>query len=161
QVVTRVLYSPDGRQLASASDDGTIRIWDPPTGQPVRTIRGHQAQGVKPGGITWVAYRPPDGRHLASVGREDPSVRVWATTTGERTVVVWDAGCGEVIATLSGHTDIVPAPAFSPDSRRLATPSADESVRVWDAATGEPIRTLRGHRGWVQGVAFSLDGRQL
>jgi WD40 repeat protein/tRNA A-37 threonylcarbamoyl transferase component Bud32 len=189
QAIMRVAYRPDGRQLASASDDGTIQTWDATTGKPIRTIRAHQARGIKPGGIFWLAYRL-DGRHLASAGREDSSVRVWDATSGEqvfacrhqellvqglayspdgrhlasgswnKTVKVWDATTGREIHTFP-YASEVRFLAYSPDGRTLAVALFDGSLRVVDASSGQEIRTLRGRAGPLSQGVFSADGQRL
>jgi hypothetical protein len=67
-----VVYSPDGKRLATASNDGTLKIWEAATGQEVLTLRGHQRR------VQAVAFSP-DGDRLAS-GGEDRTVRVWDAT---------------------------------------------------------------------------------
>jgi WD40 repeat protein len=135
-----VAFSPDGRLLASAGQDGTVKMWDVATSQEVRTLTGHT------GVVSGVAFSP-DGK-LASAGQD-------------RTVRLWDAETGRQIRTLQGHTSSVLAVAFSPDGRQLASGSEDQTVKLWDVTTGQPVGTLQGHKNSVAGLAFSPDGRQL
>ena len=136
-----VCFSPDGRRLASASGDNTVRIWDADTGQEVRTLKGHTSD------VRSVCFSP-DGRRLASASHDN-------------TVRIWDADTGQEVRTLKGHTDTVTSVCFSPDGRRLASASNDHTVRLWDADTGQEVRTFKGHTGPIRGVCFSPDGRRL
>ena len=139
--VGSVAFSPDGKRLATASGDGTVKVWDAATGQETLTLKGHTSVS------TSVAFSP-DGKRLASASRDE-------------TVKVWDAATGQETLTLKGHTSDVRSVAFSPDGKRLASASDDRTVKVWDAATGQETLTLKGHNGHVTSVAFSPDGKRL
>jgi WD40 repeat protein/serine/threonine protein kinase len=144
--VTSVAFSPDGSRLASASRDGTVKVWNATTSQKARAV---------PEGILSL-----DGKHLA--GPAGNEVKVWDTQTGRET------------QTLTGHTGRVQSVAFSPDGRRLVSAAADRTVKVWDAQTGQEQFTFKGHAGPVDGrdsvpggmrlisvSAFSPDGRRV
>ena len=140
--VHAVAFSPDGRQLASASDDGAVRLWDPATGKSITTLTDHNNW------VRGVAFSP-DGRQLASVGN-DGTVRLWDPATTRNPV-----------NTLTGHGGLVNGVAFSPDGRQLASVGNDGTVRLWDPATGQCTAILKGHGDRVQAVAFSPDGHRL
>ncbi|KAI9709019.1 MAG: hypothetical protein M1828_002553 [Chrysothrix sp. TS-e1954] len=139
--VTAVAFSHDGQVLASASDDQTIRLWDPKTGEPLQELRGHSDE------VTAVAFSHVS-QFLASASRD-------------KTVRLWDPKTGEPLQKLKGHSDEVTAVAFSHDGQALASASRDEIVRLWDPKTGEPLQTLEEHSGGVAAVAFSQDGQIL
>jgi len=143
--VLSVAYSPDGMTLASAGEDGSVKLWDAVTGLQQTKLAGH------PFGTSCVAFFP-NGQTLVT-GGGDGTARLWDTKTGKQKLV------------LKGHTDSVWCAAVSPDGRTVATGSIDETVRLWDATSGEPKivlgRTEGGHRGWVNAVAFAPDGKHL
>jgi serine/threonine protein kinase len=139
--VDSVIYSPDGRYLASGSWDKTIKVWDVVTGTELRTLTGHSDR------VRSVVYSP-DGRYLASGS--------W-----DKTIKVWDVVTGTELRTLTGHSDRVRSVVYSPDGRYLASGSWDKTIKVWDVVTGTELRTLAGYSGWVWSVAYSPDGRYL
>jgi WD40 repeat protein/DNA-binding SARP family transcriptional activator len=146
QDVNFVAFSPDGTRLATASYDGTAKVWSLASssavpGEELLTLSGHT------GWVMCVAFSP-DGTRLA-------------TTSADGTARVWDAASGDELLTLPGHTGLVYAVAFSPDGTRLATTSYDGTARVWDTASGRELLTLSGHTGWLFGIAFSPDGTRL
>jgi WD40 repeat protein len=134
-------FSPDGRRLASAHENGSVIVWDVVGGQMIHNLTGHTVPAHS------VAFSA-DGKRLASASW-DKSVRVWDTTDGQK------------VLTLEGHTSAVWSVAFSPDGKHLASASEDKSVRVWDAASGQQDLLLTGHTDRVLSVSFSPDGKRL
>jgi WD40 repeat protein len=135
--VHEVTYSPDGKILATASEDGTARIFDAATGRLEHTLPGHYQN------ICFCVACSPDSMWLATGGRD-------------RTTKVWNAATGELIRILDKHPDTVWSVAFSPDGRLLASASVG-LVKFWDTTTWQEIRSLPG--GWH--VTFSPDGRRV
>jgi hypothetical protein len=139
--VRSVVFSPDGRQLATASDDGTARVWNANTGHELRAFKAH------PGGAETVAFSP-DGKRIATAG-SDGSARVW------------DAASGEGLLTLKGHEGPVHCVAFALDGKQLVTAGFDRTARIWDATTGQETRAFKGHTSAVFAVAFASDGKRI
>ena len=84
-----------------------------------------------------------------------------ASAGADGTAKVWDAGRGELIATMSGHDGQVRRVDFSPDGRLLATAGSDHTARLWDAGTGQLLATLEGHSELLEAARFSPDGHLL
>jgi WD40 repeat protein/serine/threonine protein kinase len=145
--VRSVAYSPDGRFIASGSEDQTVRLWDAETYQPVgEPLRGHRAR------INSVAFSA-DSSILASAGEdsenpdEGPVVRLWDVESGE-----------PLREPLYGHTDAIWKVAFSHDGRLLASASGDGTIRLWNTESWEPVgEPLVGHAASVYDLAFSPD----
>jgi WD40 repeat protein/adenylylsulfate kinase-like enzyme len=181
--VYSVAFSPDGKTLASASADNTIKVWNLQSQKPIATLAGHSRE------VYSVAFSP-DGKTLASASR-DGTIKVWnlqsqqsiATLAGhsnwvisvafspdgktlafaspDRTIKVWNLQSQKPIATLAGHGSSVNSVAFSPDGLTLASASDDRTIKVWNLQSQKPIATLAGHSDWVNSVAFSPDGLTL
>jgi WD40 repeat protein len=136
-----VAFSPDGRTLASGSQDNTVRLWNVSTGSQLNTLVGHSS------GVMSVAFSP-NGRELAS-GSADSTVRVWEPESGAQ------------VRVLTGHTKWVTSVAYGPDRRTLASAGTDKSIRLWDVSTGAQLRTLSGYSNNVSSVAFDPEARIL
>lgn len=144
--VYSVAIAPSGNLMASGSANGTVKLWNPETGELVNTLSHHQS-------FVWSVAIAPNGETLASA-------------SADNRVVLWNASNGRRLHVLAGHRDQVRAVAFSPDSQTVASGAggvydneyADYTVKVWDVATGEERQTLTGHRDRVQAIAFSPQG---
>ncbi len=133
--------SCDGRTAASASRDGTVRVWDLAT----RRELGVVIRGV--GGFSCVAFGP-DGRTLAAGGLDGR-------------LVVWDVESNQELAMLARSGPAVRALAFSPDGTTLAAAGDACSIHVWDLPSCRERAILRSHTESVNGLAFAPDGTML
>jgi WD40 repeat protein len=150
-VVRSVAFSPDGKRLASAAWDGTVKVRDLAAGPGRAGVR--LTLDGRTTFLECVAFSP-DGKRLAAGGGRVPQ----PIRPGE--LRLWDAATGKELFPLRGHAREVLSVAFSKDGR-LASGSADQTAKVWDAATGTELLTLRGHTGSVTSVCFSPDGQRL
>jgi WD40 repeat protein len=161
-----VAFSPDGRHLATASEAGTVRVWDALSGKEILACKGHTDP------VRSVCFSP-DGTRLASASEK--AVKLWDTQSGQE-VFSFEAPRGARVPPLSTpsrlrlppaychfleKTGPVQGVAFSPDGDRLAGVGWDDAIRVWDTRSGREVLSLQGHAGFVSGVAFSPDGRRL
>ena len=174
-------WSPDGRRVVTASKDGTARVWDAQTGQPIGKPMRHEGEVV-------TAEWSPDGRSIATASK-DHTARLWDAWTGmpagpplrhesEVASARWSPAGGRLLTVTAGGTarlwDVRSGSApsqrvlgeraegawWSPDGGHLATFFSDSS-RVWDAATARPSSPPMRHGDRLHSVAWSPDGRLL
>ena len=139
--VHAVAFSPDGKQLLTASGPSAVTLWNAETGKQVRSFTGH-AEPVRA-----IAFSP-DGK--------------WVLTgSADRTAALWDAATGKKQRSLAGHADKVNSVDFSPDGKRVLTGSDDKTAVIWDAATGQKLQVFSEHPVKVVSVAFGPDGRKV
>jgi WD40 repeat protein/tRNA A-37 threonylcarbamoyl transferase component Bud32/tetratricopeptide (TPR) repeat protein len=138
-------FAPDGRLLATAGDDGSVRLWDAATAEELTVLPGHK-------GLAFAVRFAPDGKTLAS-GGSDGKVRIW------------EARSGKELAALDACTGAVLALAYSPDGAALASAGGTwgkpDVLKVWDVAARRERFAARSHKDAVASLAFSPDGRLL
>ena len=139
-LVMSAAYSPDGKRIATASEDGVVRVWNADgRGEPL-LLRGQET-------VQSVAWSP-DGRRIAGASW-DKTVRLWNSDGSGRAMV------------LSGHEDAVRTVTWSPDGARLVSASRDKTARIWRSdGMGEPV-ILHGHEQGLRSAAFSPDGARV
>ncbi len=139
--IRSITVNPDGKLLASASEDGTVQVWNPNTQTLLHVLKGHTEK------VLSVAFSP-DGILLASASEDD-------------TVRLWDPHSGTLQATLPRHLDDVLSVAFNPDGTLLVSASADRTVRLWDPNTYTIKTTFTEHTDRVLDITFNSDGTRL
>ncbi|HEY9900889.1 MAG TPA: hypothetical protein V6D43_00405 [Candidatus Sericytochromatia bacterium] len=177
--VMSVNFSPNGQYLATASSDGTARLWDL-QGNQLAQLQGHQDR------VRSVSFSP-NGEYLATAS-SDGTARLWdlqgnqlaqlqghqhkvnsisfspdgqylTTASSDGTARLWDLQ-GNQLVEFKGHQDRVRSVSFSPNGQSLVTASEDGTARLWDLQ-GNQMVVFRGHQGWVWSVSFSPDGQYL
>jgi WD40 repeat protein len=139
--VEKVAFTPDGRRLIAANNDGSIQVWNAETGAPLTKL-GH------PGSRLRTIALSPDGQRLVSA--------LWS---GE--LQLWNTETGAKIAASKSHTESIGSVVFSPDGHSIGSSSSDGTVALWDGEAGHAPRVLRANEKGAHAVAFTGDGKTL
>ncbi|WP_069470017.1 NACHT and WD repeat domain-containing protein [Candidatus Marithrix sp. Canyon 246] len=181
--VLSLAFSPDNNLLASASKDGTVRIWNLNTNTEIGRLTQHR------GDVLSVAFSP-NGKMIAT-GGEDSTIILWdaatfksigsslknhdfkvwsvafspngkylASGSYDTNIIIWNVETMVELGRFEQHKKTVYSLAFSPDSKKLVSASFDKTLRLWDIENLQPIgKPMREHSNLVNGVAFSPDGK--
>lgn len=141
RAIYRIAWAPDGRRIASPSEDKSIRLWDTDKGKLCNILTGHNDW------VYCVAWSP-DCKMLASASA-DNSIRLWDTETGAE------------LYKLKEHDDRTFSVTWSPDGKMLASSSKDGDIIIWDLEKGEKKSSLGPDYYWVNSIAWSPDGQKL
>jgi WD40 repeat protein len=136
--VVSMMFSPDGKRILTASDDGAARLWDTNDGLLVTLVE--QIDGLES-----IVFSP-DGRHMLTVSA-DHTARIWDTHD-------------QLAAVQTSQLESINSAAFSPDGQRILTISSDKEARLWNTS-GIPLATLVGHNGEFVSAVFSPDGQRI
>jgi WD40 repeat protein len=149
--ITRVAFLPNNSEVASNGQDKMLRIWDAQTAKERLAIAHPE--------VAWGLAVSPDGRLIAT-GTGGPTeghpIAQRVTPAKEYVIRLFDAGSGELVRELHGHTDVVYSLVFSPDGRTLASGGWDATIRVWDVATGRELASVQG-QGSIYALAVTPD----
>jgi WD40 repeat protein/transcriptional regulator with XRE-family HTH domain len=148
-VLWSAVFSQDGTKIATASADGTAKVWDAASGEELLSVKGSTDGDFSEGSYVWYATLSSDGKYLATAG-------------GDHITRIWDALTGEQLLALKGHSDEVYHIEFSPDGSRLVTVSIDGKAIIWDVLTGAELLSLsEGDGTALYWVVFSPDGSRI
>jgi len=153
KTINAIVFSPDGKILASAAEESAIKLWDiqAQKQKPIAILKRHG------GSVKSLAFSP-NSEMLASAS-SDKTIKLWKINT---------PSTKKLLHTFKGHSDSVNSVAFSPNGNILASASSDKTVRLWNIQIQQPLTSdtsiLEAHEGKVQSVAFSplyVDGKML
>jgi RNA polymerase sigma factor (sigma-70 family) len=187
--VSGLAFAPDGKTVASAGFDGTVRVWDVTTGKELQRLEDTHFPGIGLGAMLSIEYSP-DGKTIAIARLNHPpclwdlaSGKVllefggktarasWITLSRDGKLAAYagstdvlylaDVATGKVLHGLTGHQGFVFSVVFSPDGKTFASSGNDKTIRLWDIETAQELRRFEGVPDASGCLAFSPDGKTL
>lgn len=181
--VNTAFFNHDGTRIVSASDDGTIRVWNTENGLELFKL------DASAGFVTCASFSPNSEQIVA--GYKDCNVRIWDVKTrsvikvlkghtgnilscsyshngkyivssagGDNAIRLWDAYSGKILRIITGYTDVHNSLSFSPDDKYIVSAGGmDNHIRIWDLATGKEVKKMPSNS--IYAVSFSNDGRYI
>ena len=177
--VRSVTFTRDGKTIASASADNTVKLWSR-DGKLLKTLQGHSAEvnsvSFSPDGKTiasasadnTVKLWSRDGKLLKTIKEHDDSVnsvsfspngKTIASASWDKTIKLWRSD-GTLLKTIKGHDDSVNSVSFSPDGKTIASTSLDRTIKLW-RSDGTLLRKIEGNSAGVYGISFSPNGKMI
>ena len=177
-----VKFSHDGKMIASAGADKTVKIWRH-DGKLLRTLKGHKA-------TVHMAVFSPNSKTIASASA-DKTVKLWRVSDGkllktlkghnrnifslswstqdnivasgsmDGNIKIWKANDGKLLNTIKAHEAPITSVSFSPDGETLISGSHDKSIKLWNVSDGKYLREINGHKDIITKVYFSTDGKKI
>jgi eukaryotic-like serine/threonine-protein kinase len=145
--VIALAISPDGARLASCVGDGSVTVWDLPTGKELFALRDD-----RPGAALRHVVFSPDGQRLVTEGINSDNKSKWSQLR------IWSADNGKPLAALP-RLPVATVLQFRPDGTRLAA-GVDGIAKLWEFPSGRELFSLK-HHGKVSALAFSADSKWL
>ncbi|MBX9693047.1 MAG: hypothetical protein K2Z81_11730 [Cyanobacteria bacterium] len=134
-----ILYSPDGKLIATSNDNGSVDLWNASSDELIRTFKEHQDE-------------------VFSLAFSSDS-KILATASADNTIKLCDVAAGSVVRTIS--TEKPCTIAFSSDGTRLYSGNAEAIIRVWNPSTGEEMQVIKDHSSAIRAIALTSDGKML
>ncbi|MCH2048059.1 MAG: serine/threonine protein kinase [Trichodesmium sp. ALOHA_ZT_67] len=182
--VSSVVFSPDGKMLATGSRETTVKILEIPTGKVINTFPADDsiiwsvafnsdATQLVAGTYYWrvmiwnvptVAEEPFQiFEHQAPIWSVvmSPDDEIVASSSGDKRVKVWNLKTGSLIFSFPDHSDTIYSIDISSDGKKLVSGSADQTIKIEDLDTGDLINTLNGHTGAIRSVKITPDGKKI
>ncbi len=182
--IQMVVFSPDGKYLATGSNDNTAKVWEIESGNVKVTFKGHTSS------VTCISFSP-DGKYLAT-GSDDKTAKIWSSNSGEiiktlkeytspllkiafssdgkqlisytedSVLKIWDLNSEKPTAIFKRRIDKVTSISMSKDGKKLITTSLfDNTIKIWDVFSNKVVNTLQGHTSSILNIAISPDGEKL